>query len=128
MATRRFAAIGAGDGEGELCLLLLAAADMLLVSLFPRSIDRCLRVEWDLDLPGMMSIVPTPPAADDVPDVQRLFATAVLEAQWRRIATTRTGETRSNGRNNGMVHMRSSSRGKSKSKSKSRRGGRWVKV
>lgn len=44
-ATRRFAVIWDGDGAGEGDAFLLAAADILLVSLLPRSIDRCRRDE-----------------------------------------------------------------------------------
>lgn len=65
MATRRFAVTREGDGEGD--VFLLAAADMLLVSLLPRSIDRCRKDDCDLDLGGMVAtIVPARPAADDV--------------------------------------------------------------
>ena len=44
--------VGVRDGDGEACLL--AAADIVLVSLLPRSIDRCRKVERDLDLVGMI--------------------------------------------------------------------------
>ena len=52
MATRRFAVAREGDGDGD--AFLLAAADMLLVSLLPRSIDRCRKEDCDLDLGGMI--------------------------------------------------------------------------
>lgn len=65
MATRRFATFGEGDGDGDGDgdAFLLAAADMLLVSLLPRSIDRCRRDEWDFDFIGMIAVVPARPAA-----------------------------------------------------------------
>lgn len=55
-------------------MFLLAAADMLLVSLLPRSIDRCRKDDCDLDL-GMIMNVPARPAADDVSNMGRLGAT-----------------------------------------------------
>lgn len=65
--------IGDGDGDGD--VFLLAAADMLLVSLLPRSIDRCRKEAWDLDLLGMITFVPTRAVADDVPDMGRSGST-----------------------------------------------------
>ena len=60
-----------GEGEGDACLL--AATDMLLVSLLPRSIEHCCNDERDLDLAGMIAIVPPQPEVDDVIlDVTRL--------------------------------------------------------
>ena len=68
LATRRFAVFV--DGEGD--VFLLAAADMVFVSLLPRSIDRCRNDEWVLDLVRMITIVPARPAADDVLDTEGL--------------------------------------------------------
>lgn len=59
-------------------MFLLAAADMLLVSLLPRSIDRCRKDDCDLDLGGMIItiIVLARPAAYEVAtDMGRLGAT-----------------------------------------------------
>ena len=53
-------------------MFLLAAADMLLVSLLPRSIDRCRNDERDLYVVGMITI------EDDVSDVGRSGSTVVL--------------------------------------------------
>ena len=75
MATRRFAVPrdGEGDGEGEGDACLLAATDMLLVSLSPRSIEPWHKDERDLDLVGMVSIVPPQSEVDDgILDVARL--------------------------------------------------------
>lgn len=65
MATRLFGVTGDGDGD----VFLLAAADMLLVSLLPRSIDLCRKDDCDLDLGGMIVtiiIVRARPGADYV--------------------------------------------------------------
>ena len=63
---------GEGEGEGDACLL--AATDMLFVSLLPRSIERCLKDERELDLVGMIAfiILPQPEVVDDFLDVERL--------------------------------------------------------
>ena len=54
---------GEGEGEGDACLL--AATDMLFVSLLPRSIERCLKDERELDLVGMIAFVLPQPEVDD---------------------------------------------------------------
>lgn len=59
-------------------MFLLAAADMLLVSLLPRSIDRCRNDERDLYVVGMITITPARPVEDDVSDVGRSGSTVVL--------------------------------------------------
>ena len=64
-----------GDGEGEGDAFLLAATDMLLVSLLPRSIECWRNDERDLDLVGMIVIVivlPRPEVDDGILDVTRL--------------------------------------------------------
>ena len=71
MATRRFAVPRDGEGEGDACLL--AATDMLLVSLLPRSIESWRNDERDLDLAGMIAIVlPRPEVDDGIRNVARL--------------------------------------------------------
>lgn len=59
-------------------MFLLAAADMLLVSLLPRSIDRCRNDERDPYVVGMITITPARPVEDDVSDVGRSGSTVVL--------------------------------------------------
>ena len=59
-------------------MFLLAAADMLLVSLLPRSIDCCRSDERDLYVVGMVTIIPARPVEDDVSDVGRSGSTVVL--------------------------------------------------
>ena len=62
---------GEGEGEGDACLL--AATDMLLVSLLPRSIEPWRKDDRDLDLVGMVSIVPPQSEVDDdILDMARL--------------------------------------------------------
>ena len=46
-------------------MCLLAATDMVLVSLLPRSIEHCRNDERDLDLAGMIAIVPPQSEVDD---------------------------------------------------------------
>ena len=61
------------DGEGEGDARLLAATDMLLVSLLPRSIEHCRNVERDLDLAGIIAVIPPQSELDDgILDVARL--------------------------------------------------------
>lgn len=67
-----------GDGEGDGDGFLLAAADMLLVNLLPRSVDRCRKDEWDLDLATMITINPARPATEDVSDMGALGGDSVV--------------------------------------------------
>ena len=59
-------------------MFLLAAADMLLVSLLPRSIDRCRNDERDLYVVGKITIIPARTVENDVSDVERSGSTVVL--------------------------------------------------
>ena len=75
---------GGREGEGEVCLL--AAADMVFVSLLPRSIDRCRNVERDLDLVRMIdgTSVSARPAAEMASRIRRKLGAMGIWVTWRR--------------------------------------------